>query len=58
MCVRFVFRIIKDPLFVALDVDSKPCIDQCFGVLGRESGATLELFLFTAKPDMLGHWCE
>jgi hypothetical protein len=32
MLVRFVFRIIKDPLIVALDMDRKACIDQGFGI--------------------------
>jgi len=57
MRVPFIFRIIKDPLFVALNVDRESCVDQRFGIFGRESGSTLKLFLFAAEPEVLGHGC-
>lgn len=39
-------------------MDCESFIDQRFRDFGRESGATLELFLFAAEPEVLGHGCD
>jgi hypothetical protein len=46
-------------LFIALNVDREPRVNQRFGIFWRESGTALKLFLFATEPEMLGHeWWE
>jgi len=49
--LRLIFRVIKYPLLVALNVDVKSGIDELLSGCRREGGTTFEFLRFATKPE-------